>query len=282
MRLEFQKLHGTLNDFVVLHDLENHISLSPHQVTHICDRHAGVGADGIIVVRKSSNADFFMDYVNADGSLAEMCGNGIRCLAKYVFDNGLTDKTILPVETRAGIKTVELMVGSDGLVDNVRVNMGNPIFEANRIPVSAKSEITPIIDHPISVLDRKFDATFVSMGNPHCVIFVDEDPRPVALKYGPIIEKNTLFPSGANVEFVRTIGPDRLLMRVWERGSGETLSCGTGACATFVAARLKNLVDDHAVIELLGGELFVSWKGENDPVLMTGSAVSVFSGTITT
>ena len=177
MRINFQKMHGTLNDFVVFHDLDGNLPLSPEQAARICDRRAGVGADGVIVVRKSSAADFFMDYMNADGSLAEMCGNGIRCLAKYVYDNGLTDKKTLQVQTRAGIKMLELIPGPDGKIDSVRVNMGEPIFSPDKIPAKIDSTAAPILDHPVEVEGRTFSASVLSMGNPHCVIVVDDDPE---------------------------------------------------------------------------------------------------------
>jgi len=281
MRINFQKMHGTLNDFVVFHDLDRNLPLSPEQTARICDRRAGVGADGVIVVRKSSAADFFMDYMNADGSLAEMCGNGIRCLAKYVYDNGLTDKKTLRVQTRAGIKTLELITGPDGKIDSVRVNMGEPIFLPDKIPAKIDSAAVPILDHPVEVEGRTFSASLLSMGNPHCVIVVDDDPELLPKRYGPAIEYHPIFPSKTNVEFIRVIDRTRIVMRVWERGSGETFSCGTGACAAVVAARLKGLVNSSATVELLGGELTIEWKGIEFSVFMTGSSIFVFNGNIT-
>lgn len=281
MYITFQKMHGTLNDFVVFHDLGGNISLSTEQVARICDRRAGVGADGVIVIRPSAIGDFFMDYINSDGSLAEMCGNGIRCLAKYVYDNGLTTRTTLPVETRAGVKTVELIPGPDGKIDSVRVDMGAPIFDPDRIPVTVPSNGHPIIDHEVIAGSRTFAATILSMGNPHCVIVVDEDPGPLPRLYGQIIETNPIFPAKTNVEFVRVLGRDRILMRVWERGSGETFSCGTGACAAAVAVNLKELADSVLAVELLGGELEIEWHGMNNQVIMSGSSTKVFDGTLT-
>ncbi len=281
MKINFQKMHGTLNDFVVFHDLDGKIDLSPEQAAHVCDRRGGVGADGVIVVRRSSAADFFMDYVNADGSLAEMCGNGIRCLAKYVYDNGLTNKTTLQVQTRAGIKTLELIPGPGGKIDAVRVNMGEPIFSPQKIPTKIDSPSVPILDHPLEVEGRTFSAAVLSMGNPHCVIVVDDDPDPLPRLYGPAIETHPLFPAKTNVEFVRVVDRTRIVMRVWERGSGETFSCGTGACAAAVAACLKGLVNSTATVELLGGELNIEWKDVNFPVFLTGSSILVFDGTIT-
>ena len=281
MEINFQKMHGTLNDFVVFHDLGDEIRLTAQEVARICDRRGGVGADGVIAVRRSSVADFFMDYINADGSLAEMCGNGIRCLAKYVYDNRLTDKLALQVETRAGVKMLELIPGPDGRIQAVRVDMGQPIFDPKRIPVDIHESGTPVVEREIEAGDRTFRASILSMGNPHCVIVVDEDPESLPARYGPTFEKHPLFPAKTNVEFIRVLSPDRIVMRVWERGSGETFSCGTGACASAVAARLRGLVDSTVTVELLGGNLTINWKGPNDSVVMEGSVVLVFNGSIT-
>ena len=280
MEINFKKMHGTLNDFVVFHDLDNRIRLSAEQVAHLCDRRAGIGADGVIAVRRSSVADFFMDYINADGSLAEMCGNGIRCLAKYAYDNALTDKKVLPVETRAGIKTLQLIPGENGKIERVRVDMAAPIFEPAKIPANVEADY-PVIDYPIESQGCLFHGTLVSMGNPHCVIFVDNDPDSFPRQYGPDIEKHPLFPFKTNVEFIRVLDRKHIAMRVWERGSGETFSCGTGACAAAVAANLKGFVDSSCIVQLLGGDLDIEWKGDTFPVIMTGSAVTVFEGSIT-
>lgn len=281
MDIRFQKMHGTLNDFVVFRDLEGVVTLSPNQVAHICDRRAGVGGDGVIVVRSSDSADFFMDYVNADGSPAEMCGNGIRCLAKYVYDSGLTAKTTLSVETRAGAKVVELLPGSDGKIMGVRVDMGKPVFDPHLIPVNLDNNGKPIIDHAIEAQERTFHASILSMGNPHCVIFVEAPPDALPERYGPAIENHPLFPAKTNVEFIQVLDRNRLLMRVWERGSGETFSCGTGACAAAVAACVKGLVDYRTVVQLRGGDLEIEWKGITSSVVMTGDANLAYSGVIT-
>ncbi|MFZ5867531.1 MAG: diaminopimelate epimerase [Thermodesulfobacteriota bacterium] len=280
MEVEFQKMHGTMNDFVVMHDFAGALRFTPEQVRRVCDRRAGVGGDGIIVVRDSANADFFMDYVNADGSLAEMCGNGIRCLAKYVYDNRLTDKKLLPVETRAGVKNVELLPGDDGKIRRVRVDMGKPIFSAQEIPVKLETDGSPILDQRIEVEGRTFSAAILSMGNPHCVIILDEDVEPLPRRFGPALEHHALFPARTNTEFVRVAGQDRLIMRVWERGSGETFACGTGACATAVAARLKGFVGESCTVSLLGGDLEIQWKGMNNSVIMTGDAETTFRGSL--
>jgi diaminopimelate epimerase len=281
MDVAFRKMHGTMNDFVVFHDLHNAVALSEAQVSFLCDRRAGIGADGVIVVRQSQSADFFMDYINADGSFAEMCGNGIRCLAKYAFDQGLTRKTTLPVETRAGIKVLDLITGPDGTVTRVRVDMGKPVFEPEHIPAHVSPAAVPVMDHALDVDGTVFRVNLVSMGNPHCVIVMDDVPDDFPKRFGHLIEKHPLFPARTNVEFIRVREPDRIVMTVWERGSGETWSCGTGACASMVVAAIKGLVSDTAVVELPGGDLEIEWKGMGSHVIMTGPAVTVYSGTIT-
>jgi diaminopimelate epimerase len=281
MRIEFVKMHGAKNDFVVLHDLENSIPISGDQASKLCDRRSGVGADGVIIVRASEKADFFMDYINADGTVAEMCGNGIRCLAKYVYDSGLTKKTALPVETRAGIKVVELALGADNRVEAVRVDMGEPIFEPEQIPLLLQGEKAPILNHEFESNGRKFTAGLVSMGNPHCVILTDgAQDEDLHLEFGPHIEKHPLFPRKTNVEFVRILDSGTALMNVWERGSGETFACGTGACAVAVVGVLKGVLDNRSTIRLKGGDLDIEWNGMGYPVFMTGPAVSVFKGII--
>ncbi len=233
------------------------------------------------MVRPSATGDFFMDYVNSDGSFAEMCGNGIRCLAKYVYDNGLTTKTTLPVETRAGVKILELNRGPNGRVDSVRVDMGAPVFDPKEIPVSIPNQGSPIVDYQLSAGSRSFAATILSMGNPHCVIVVDEDPEPLPRTFGPALETHQLFPAKTNVEFIRVLARNKILMRVWERGSGETLSCGTGACASAVAANLEGLVDSRVTVELPGGSLEIEWHGNSNHVIMTGPSITVFNGSLT-
>lgn len=281
MEISFHKMHGTLNDFVVFHDLGGAVTLSTDQIKKICNRRSGVGGDGVIVVRKSDTADFFMDYINADGSLAEMCGNGIRCLAKYVYDSGLTSKKNLSVETRAGVKTLKLFSGEDGKIAKVQVDMGPPIFEPAAIPTTVQADTLPIVDYPIEIAGRTFLATILSMGNPHCVILADEDLEGLPKQFGPIIEKHPLFPARTNVEFIRVLNRERIVMRVWERGSGETFACGTGACASMVAAFLKGLVGGSATVELLGGELQLEWKNIRSSVIMTGESVLVYKGNLT-
>jgi diaminopimelate epimerase len=273
-------MHGTLNDFVVFHDLTGDIQLTSGQVAHLCNRRGGIGADGVIVVRPSITADFFMDYVNADGSPAEMCGNGIRCLAKYVYDMGLTNKRTLPVETRAGVKILELIRDAGGRIGRVRVDMGRPIFDPEKIPARLGDVEQPVTDFPVEVGDRSFLCSILSMGNPHCVIVAGDEIETLVHAYGPLIEKHPLFPAKTNVEFIRVEGPNRLLMRVWERGSGETFSCGTGACASAVAARVLGLVESPTTVSLLGGDLEIEWIGGDSSVFMTGAAEAVYNGTI--
>jgi len=277
----FQKMHGTLNDFVVIADLDGRLSLPSADVARLCDRRAGIGGDGLIVVRRSAIADFFMDYLNSDGSVAEMCGNGIRCLAKYVYDGGLSTRKTLSIETRAGIKTVEIITGDDALTASVRVGMGFPRFAAREIPVALPHSPGPIVDHPVTVDGMTFSCSFLSMGNPHCVIFQTGDLEGLPGRYGPQLEIHSLFPRKTNVEFVKVLSRSVLSMRVWERGSGVTLSCGTGACASAVAARLKGLVDSPVEVEVLGGKLQIDWIGIDSEVMMTGPAVTVYSGDIT-
>ncbi len=281
MEISFFKMHGSKNDFVVFDDLDNMISLSSDQVAFICHRRAGVGADGIIIIRASNVADFFMDYINADGSLAEMCGNGIRCVAKYVYDTGMTSKGSLPIETRAGVKIVELDIGQDNLARSVRVDMGPPIFEPEKIPVNLASAGSPIIDHELESNGKTFPVSLVSMGNPHCVIEAQEHQLDWHLKYGPDLEKHSLFPQKTNVEFVRFLDQKNTLMNVWERGSGETLACGTGACAVAVVGILKGKLDNKSIVKLKGGDLEIEWNGMGNSVFMTGPAVTVFKGALT-
>ncbi len=280
MIIRFSKMHGTKNDFVVFHDLDQKIDLSPEQVSRLCDRREGVGADGVIVVRPSEVADFFMDYINSDGTIAEMCGNGIRCLAKYVYDNSLTGKKTLTVETRAGIKTLDLIVDKTNRVEKVKVDMGAPIFDPRKIPVNITDRNAPILDYPVEVSHHKFYCNLVSMGNPHCIIFAEDNLDYLARTYGPMLETHPVFPAKTNVEFCKVLGPNRLLMRVWERGSGETFSCGTGACATAVASVLKGFTKGETTVELLGGPLSIYWKGHNNSVIMTGKSETVYIGDI--
>ena len=273
--MRFAKYHGIGNDFVMLLDLDDELSLTPGAVRALCDRRFGIGGDGVIRVAPSNGADFFMDYVNSDGSIGEMCGNGIRCLALFVRAEGATAATTLRIETRAGLKVVDV----EG--DRVRVDMGPPIFQPELIPVEWNG---PDALHAKLDLDEEVvEAACLSMGNPHAVLFVDDPNAAPVRTLGPVIERHPAFPHGANVEFVRVESPGLVRMRVWERGSGETLACGTGACAAAVAARLLGGVRESVIVALPGGELLVEWAGSVDdevPVFMTGPAVRAFDGEI--
>jgi diaminopimelate epimerase len=272
--LDIAKYHGTGNDFVFLEDLEDGRPLEPSFVAALCDRHTGVGADGVIrVVRGTGGSDFFMDYRNADGSLAEMCGNGVRCLGKLVYERRFTDRTELEIGTRAGVKHLSLDV-RDGTVTAVTVGMGPPTFTRSAIPMSGPDG-EPFLGEPFDLGDgRTVKASALSMGNPHLVLFVDDDPddEPVG-DLGPRLERHEWFPNHTNVEFVQVRG-DELKTRVWERGSGETMACGTGACAVAVAANEAGLVPATTVVRFPGGRLVVERR--DDDVLLTGPAEKVF------
>ncbi|MDF1542454.1 MAG: diaminopimelate epimerase [Anaerosomatales bacterium] len=281
MLLEFTKMHGLGNDFIMVEDLDEALDLAPEAVAWFCHRNFGIGADGVILVRPSSlpDADFFMLYYNADGTPAEMCGNGIRCLAKFVVDRGLVDAgaNSVRVQTLGGIKPITFSRDAAGLLATATVVMGEPVFEPARIPVALPGERA--IDHPITTDAGEFTITAVSMGNPHAIIWVDDvDSAPVR-SAGPLIETDPLFPAKTNVEFAQPAGRKHIRLRVWERGVGETLACGTGACATLVAGVLAGHTDREATIELPGGELSVRW-GQDGRVYMTGPAVEVFRGSV--
>lgn len=274
--LRISKYHGTGNDFVMLEDLADVRPLSAGLVAALCDRRFGVGGDGVIRVTRTGEADFFMDYWNADGSVAEMCGNGIRCLAKLVYERGHTGATELDVGTRAGVKHLSLDV-ENGLVRAVTVGMGSPAFARGRIPMRGPEEETFLLE-PFEAGGRTFKASAVSMGNPHLVLFTEEDPGRVDVRsIGPEVERHELFPERTNVEFV-TVEDGGLKVRVWERGVGETLACGTGACAAFVAANEAGLVGRRASVGFPGGVLQVERR--DDQVLLTGPAERVFEATL--
>ena len=251
--MKFTKMQGLGNDYVYVNCLKEKIADPPELARKISDRHFGVGSDGLIMINPSDKADFEMEMYNADGSRAEMCGNGIRCVAKYVYDYGLTDKTYISVQTLAGIKYLDLTV-ENGKVSLVKVDMGQPILEPEKIPVASKG--SRVVDEPLLVDGKEYRMTCVSMGNPHAVIFVDEDVKNLPLeKIGPSFENHTCFPKRVNTEFVRVIDRHTAEMRVWERGSGETLACGTGTCAVAVACVLNGLTEDAITVHLLGGDL---------------------------
>lgn len=274
--MKFTKMQGLGNDYVYVNCFEETVENPSEVAVKVSDRHFGIGSDGLILIKPSNVADFEMEMYNADGSRGEMCGNGIRCVAKYVYDYGLTDKTRVSVETLGGIKYLDLTV-EEGKVRLVRVDMGKPIFSPARIPVIAKGE--RVVDEPIKVGDTTYRMTCVSMGNPHAVVFVDDvDGLPIE-KIGPLFENHERFPRRVNTEFVKVIDEGTALMRVWERGSAETLACGTGACAVAVACSLNGLTGDEVTVKLLGGDLQIQWDKEKETVFMTGPAEVVFDGT---
>lgn len=275
--MKFTKMQGLGNDYVYVNCFEEKIENPPAVARYVSDRHFGIGSDGLIMINPSEVADFEMEMYNADGSRGEMCGNGIRCVAKYVYDYGLTDKTQISVETLGGIKYLDLTV-EDGKVVLVKVDMGKPELKSDLIPIISENE--KVIDEPIEVDGQVYHMTGVSMGNPHTVIYVDDVKNLDLEKVGPKFENHERFPKRINTEFVHCIDRNTVEMRVWERGSGETLACGTGACAVAVASILNNLTDTRVTVKLLGGDLQIEWDLEKNHVFMTGPAKVVFDGVI--
>ena len=277
--MKFTKMHGCGNDYVYVDCTKEQVENPSPTAIYVSDRHFGIGSDGLILIKPSKRADFEMDMYNADGSRGMMCGNGIRCVAKYVYDHGLTDKKEISVDTPSGVKIL-MLTFENGKVQQVRVDMGMPELSVRKIPVTYPED--HMIQQPLEVGGQIYHVTCVSMGNPHCVIFVDEDVREMDLaSVGPKFEHHSIFPQGVNTEFVNVIDRTHLRMRVWERGSGETLACGTGACATAVAAIKTDLCDHDVDIELLGGHLSISYENHtNSHVFMTGPATEVYSGEI--
>lgn len=281
MDLTFTKMNGLGNDFVFIEDLDGQWEIEADAVAWLCDRNFGVGGDGVIVVRPATvpSAEYYMHYLNADGSLAEMCGNGARCFAKYVVDHGLVsvDADSLVIQTLGGLRPVQFTRNADGTLETATVDMGEPILTPALIPTTLAGDM--VFDCPLETDLGTFHVTAVSMGNPHAILWVDDvDTAPVDA-VGPLIEHHEAFPKATNVEFAQFVDIDTVRLRVWERGVGETLACGTGACATLVAAVLSCRTGRSATIELPGGDLLVRWH-ENDRVYMTGSASEVFTGTI--
>ncbi|MEM2337672.1 MAG: diaminopimelate epimerase [Candidatus Bathyarchaeia archaeon] len=276
-RISFWKMHGLGNDYVVIDNrsgLLNEGELSSLAV-RLCERRFGIGADGLLLIYPSQKAEVKMRIFNPDGTEAEMCGNGIRCLAKYCFENSLVQRTSFLVETLAGVRTLNLKIGNNNVVEYVKVDMGSPNFEADKIPIKWNGAF---INKPLNVGDKTFYVTALSMGNPHCVIFVEDVKSYPVADIGPILEKHELFPRRTNVEFVQVVSNKKLKVRVWERSVGETLACGTGACASVVAANILGKVGETVVVELLGGELTVEYHG--GVVFMEGPAEKVFEGVI--
>ncbi len=284
--MKFTKMHGCGNDYVYVDCTKEVIPNISETAIRVSDRHFGIGSDGLILIKASDVADFEMDMYNADGSRGKMCGNGIRCVAKYVYDHGLTDKTTITVNTLSGIKVLELTV-EEGKVSKVRVDMGEPELIPAQIPIKASvlgladDRREAIVAEPLEIKGRSYDITCVSMGNPHCITFIEEDVRDFPLeKVGSVFENHELFPERVNTEFINVIDKGHLRMRVWERGSGETLACGTGACAVAVASYLNGFTGRSVDIELLGGHLEIVYDEKTNHVFMTGPATEVFSGEI--
>ncbi|HWT75332.1 MAG TPA: diaminopimelate epimerase [Mobilitalea sp.] len=275
--MKFTKMHGCGNDYVYVDCTKSMIKDIPETAMKVSDRHFGIGSDGLILIKPSDIADFTMDMYNNDGSRGKMCGNGIRCVAKYVYDNGLTDKKKLKIETLSGIKELDLTVEA-GKVAYVTVDMGTPIIKPSLIPVILKKE--SLIREPIQVGGQTYEITCVSMGNPHAVVFVEDVKKVPIETIGPLFDHHEIFPERVNTEFVYVVDRNHIEMRVWERGSGETLACGTGACASVVACILNGLTEDEVTVTLLGGVLKIHYDKVKDTVFMTGPAAKVFDGEI--
>lgn len=275
--MKFTKMHGIGNDYVYVNCFKEEVPDPSQTAIKVSDRHFGIGSDGLILIKPSDVADGKMEMYNADGSQGAMCGNGIRCVAKYMYDYGLTDKTSISVETKSGIKYLDLTV-ENGKVSTVKVNMGAPILKAADIPVLCDTE--QMIDQPVTVDGKEWKMTCVSMGNPHAITYIEDVKNLDIEKIGPKFENHPIFPDRVNTEFVKVIDRKTVEMRVWERGSGETLACGTGACATAVACILNGLTEDEVTVKLLGGDLTIFWDRKENLVYMTGSATTVFDGDI--
>ena len=297
-------MHGCGNDYVYVDGGKENVpsEKKPQVAQMVSDRHFGIGSDGIIFINPvaDDDIDFEMEMYNADGSRSEMCGNGIRCVAKYVYDKKLTDKTNLTIVSAGKKKYIDLTIGQDGLVETVKVDMGAPILDAASVPVSASDELLSkdnkkyealsekygrlVIDVPMEVAGKTWHATCVSMGNPHCVVFLPENEDLANFDIeavGPLFENHKMFPNRTNTEFVKIDDKNNVHMRVWERGTGETLACGTGCCATTVACILNGLTDTEVTVHVLGGDIKCSWdKNPESPVIMEGPATTVFEGEI--
>jgi diaminopimelate epimerase len=274
--IKFTKMQGAGNDYVYVDCFKEQPDVDFAELAKkVSDRHFGIGSDGLILIMPSEKADFRMRMFNADGSEAEMCGNGVRCVGKYVYDRGLTKKTNISLETLGGIKILELIV-SEGEVKSVKVDMGEPILEPAKVPVASSN--SRFISQPVRIDEDYYILTCVSMGNPHAISYVDNVKNVEIEKIGPMIENFEMFPARTNVEFIHVIDRNTLKMRVWERGAGETLACGTGACASLVASVLNDVSDRKAVLKLLGGDLQIEWSEKDNHVYMTGPAEIVFDG----
>jgi len=277
--MKFTKMHGCGNDYVYINGFEEkpEEAAKPELVRRMSDRHFGIGSDGVIFINPSEEADFEMEMWNADGTRAEMCGNGIRCVAKYVYDYRMTDKTDISVISAGQIKYLKLQV-RDGKTESVRVNMGRPVFTPSEIPVVMPAGKKTVVDEPITVRGKEYRMTCVSMGNPHAVIFLEDVAGLKIEEIGPYFENHERFPNRINTEFVRVLDKNHVEMRVWERGTGETFACGTGSCAAAAACVLNGLTDKAVTVKLLGGDLFIEWDREADLIYMTGPAATVYEG----
>ena len=273
--MKFTKMHGCGNDYIYVNGFEEQIDNPNETAEKVSNVRFGIGSDGMVIIHPSKIADFRMAMYNADGSEGAMCGNAIRCIGKYVYDNGVTDKTVVTVETKAGIKTLNLNV-EDGKVSTVRVDMGAPILKPELIPVKYDGET--MIDKPLTVDGKEYQVTCISMGNPHCVTFVEDTKSLNLEQIGPSFEKHQVFPDRVNTEFVQIIDRNTVNMRVWERGSGETWACGTGACACVMACILNGHTEDKVLVHLVGGDLLIEYDRENNTIFMTGPAVTVCYG----
>ncbi len=276
--MKFTKMHGIGNDYIYVNCFEEGIPADPAALSRrLSDRHFGIGSDGLILIRPTENGDAMMDLYNADGSRAMMCGNGIRCVGRYVYERGIAKKETLRIDTLSGVKTLRLDV-ANGTVQSIEVDMGEPVLEPASIPVLLPGERA--VSVPVEMGDDVFSVTCVSMGNPHCVLFVEDVDALDLEELGPRFEWNPLFPQGVNTEFIQPLPDGSLKMRVWERGSGETWACGTGACASVVAACLCGKAERQSVVHLRGGDLSIHWREEDGHVMMRGPAAFVFDGEI--
>ena len=286
--MKFTKMQGLGNDYVYVDCTREELATPADVALAVSDRHFGIGSDGLILIKPSKTADFYMEMYNADGSRSAMCGNGIRCVGKYVYDFGLTDKLDISIETAAGIKYLSLRL-LDGKVSEVRVNMGAPELSPEKIPTTlegtrevtlngADDKVRAVLGAGLKVLDKDYEVSCVSMGNPHVITYVEDEKAIDIEKIGPAFENHPAFPERTNTEFIRVADRKNLYMRVWERGTGETLACGTGACACAVATMLNGLCDRAVTVHLLGGDLQIEWDAKENVVYMTGPAVTVFTG----
>lgn len=275
--MKFTKMHGAGNDYIYINGITQFIDDPSSLALKLSNRNFGIGSDGLVIILPSDKADFRMQMLNSDGSEAEMCGNATRCVGKYVFDNKLTDKTEITLETKAGIKYITLLEG-DSKARKVTVDMGEPVLDPELIPVNVSQQ--PVLNYPLDIDGKIWKISCVSMGNPHAVVFTEGIKDLDLIAIGPKFEKHSIFPKKTNTEFIEIIDRNTLNMRVWERGAGETLACGTGACASAVAAILNDYCDRKITIHLIGGSLDIEWRESNNHVYMTGEAVTVFEGTL--